>query len=88
MALLPEISVRSMLEYTFLNRALLEQALQRQQGFIKLISRYIHRKLHAKAVSDSHVDLMRWRNFKAFDIIGDLSSAGASGCVRSKDYTF
>ena len=71
-----------------LNHAFSEQALRSQEHLINSHIDLLIEKLHQKAELNAPVDLMRWLNFTAFDIIGDLCFGEPFDALTNEDYNF
>ena len=71
-----------------LNHAFSEQALRSQEHLINSHIDLLIEKLHQKAELNAPVDLMRWLNFTAFDIIGDLCFGEPFDALKNEDYNF
>lgn len=67
-----------------LNHAFSEKALQEQSPLIKKYVDLLISRLHEHA-GDGPQDMVKWFNFVAFDIIGDLALGESFGCLETSE---
>jgi cytochrome P450 len=63
-----------------------ESALYQQEVHIMKYVNLLMERLKEKADARMAVDLVKWFNFIAFDVIGDLTFAESFGCLETGDY--
>ncbi|KAJ4293480.1 hypothetical protein N0V90_008763 [Kalmusia sp. IMI 367209] len=69
-----------------MNHAFSDQALRNQEPIINSYINLLISQLHAKAKSNTSVDIMRYINFTTFDILGDLCFGESFGALDAEEY--
>jgi cytochrome P450 len=64
-----------------------QKALQEQESIVQGYVSKLMDHLRQKAVNNEPFNIVKWFNFTAFDVIGDLAFGESFGCLKEGQYT-